>query len=462
MDKLRVWVWKNSKALFNWLAILLSIVVLLLVASYFMFLPGMNKTFFMPGPSTAGHYQFEEKCDLCHKPFGGIKQKACVKCHGEELNKVNDSHKLRKFRDPRNTKNLDKINVKKCRTCHKEHDLDATKNMGVTVASDFCIYCHKDIDKERPTHKGLKFDGCTECHNYHDNTSLYEDFLMKHLDEKDTKNNASIVSRNFAERYKNKNIDKAKALSKLENDAPLSTSYTNKILMDWESSSHAKSGVNCGKCHMDNSNVDKPKWRKRLLIENCQECHKSEVRGFKESRHGMRISQRLSPMQPGLARLPMISDQTDTQIDCNVCHGAHDYDTGFAAVEACLLCHKDKHSVNYKKSKHFKLFVDEKNSQLNNGTGVSCATCHFPREISKESGEEVVIVQHNQNATLRPNQKQIRPICMKCHGLGFSLDALADKQLIMKNFNGRPKIHLESLKMVKERIVEQSKKRGDK
>jgi hypothetical protein len=56
-----------------------------------------------------------------------------------------------------------------------------------------------------------------------------------------------------------------------------------------------------------------------------------------------------------------------------------------------------------------------------------------------------IMVEHNQNATLSPNEKMIRPTCLHCHGLGFTLDALADDALIASNFKGRPSVHVESM-----------------
>ena len=67
-----------------------------------------------------------------------------------------------------------------------------------------------------------------------------------------------------------------------------------------------------------------------------------------------------------------------------------------------------------------------------------------------EGGEEIHI-QHNQNANLRPNEKMIRGVCQNCHGLGFTLDALADTKLVQANFAGRPSVHVESLDWVKRR-----------
>ena len=464
MNRIRVWIWRNQKACKNWLSWFGITALSLLVASYFMFIPGVSKTFFMPGSSIDGHYQIEEQCNLCHKPFGGVKQKACTSCHGEDLKSVNDSHSLKKFRDPRNTLHLDKMNVKKCRICHKEHDLKNTEKMGVTVANDFCIYCHEDIAKERSTHKGLKFDGCTACHKYHDNTNLYEDFLTKHLDEKPTKKKAIIPSRNFGQYYREKNPNKIISLNNKNNDAPSNIRYSKQTISDWESSKHAKSGVNCSKCHKNS--LSKIPWQEKPAIKHCAECHKTEVKGFTESRHGMRLSQKLpttmSPMKPGMARLPMAKDVANNSVDCNSCHKAHKDNTYFAGVEACLNCHIDKHSLNYKKSKHYQLFLDEKLKKSQKGTGVSCATCHLPREMD---GNKLITVQHNQNANLRPNQKQIRTVCMKCHGLGFSLDSLADDNLVKNNFKSRPKVHLKSLDMVKARneqlIKDKKTKNGD-
>jgi hypothetical protein len=56
-------------------------------------------------------------------------------------------------------------------------------------------------------------------------------------------------------------------------------------------------------------------------------------------------------------------------------------------------------------------------------------------------------VQHNQNDTLRPSEKMIRPVCQSCHGLSFALDALADRDLVERNFAGAPAAHVPSLDM---------------
>jgi formate-dependent nitrite reductase cytochrome c552 subunit len=161
----------------------------------------------------------------------------------------------------------------------------------------------------------------------------------------------------------------------------------------------------------------------------------------------MRLASGLPPMSPAHARLPMAPGTADRTLGCTSCHSDHEFDTRRAAADACLECHADKHSLAYKSSPHFALWRAEINGGAAVGSGVSCATCHLPRLVSEEGDAKVVRVQHNQNANLRPNEKMIREVCMNCHGLGFSIDALADPALVEANFRGSPAHHIESIEM---------------
>ena len=158
-------------------------------------------------------------------------------------------------------------------------------------------------------------------------------------------------------------------------------------------------------------------------------------------------------MVAGAARLAMNTQAANTHQGCTACHAAHDFNTRRAAVDACLSCHNDTHSQAYRKSPHYALWQKEIAGSTS-GTGVSCATCHMPRTTKREQGVDVVRVEHNQNANLRPNEKMLREVCMQCHGLSFALDALADPTLIQRNFAGRPGVHIESLDMTRQRSLE--------
>jgi hypothetical protein len=133
-------------------------------------------------------------------------------------------------------------------------------------------------------------------------------------------------------------------------------------------------------------------------------------------------------------------------------------------VEACLGCHRDRHTAAYESSPHYALWKKELAGEATPGSGVSCASCHLPRveHRAPDSSAKRTLVQHNQSDNLRPSEKMIRPVCMSCHGLGFSIDALADAALVGNNFTGQPGRHVKSLDMVAERVKELEEKRRTK
>ena len=403
---------------------------------------------FLPGPTTHGHYQIELRCDACHTPLMGVKTDACNQCHGAEMAAINDSHPRTKFTDPRNADLLAKINAAECVTCHREHRPEQTHAMGLTQPDDYCFHCHRDVAKERPSHTGMSFKTCATagCHNFHDNTALYEDFVAKHAHEPELR----IPTQRLVRPPAMPPAGHA-ALAGAQRNAPAAMPVDQQIIYDWEQSAHARAAVNCSDCHQD-GDAAKP-WVAQPALAACQRCHDGEAKGFLESRHGMRLAAGLPPMTPGEARQPMRADAAHRTMTCNACHESHRYDPRTAAVDACLKCHDDAHSRAYPGSAHQRTWLAELSGAAPAGTGVSCATCHLPRETHRADGRDVVAVQHNQNANLRPNEKMIRTVCLDCHGFPFALDALADRALVEANFRGRPARHLDTVEMVLRRAA---------
>ena len=330
------------------------------VGGYFSFslLTDQNKGIFLPGETSQGHYQIETKCDACHTPMMGVKQEACLQCHAQELNIANDTHPEKKFTDPRNADRVAILDARKCITCHVEHEPDMTHPMGLTLPKDYCLRCHADIGTERPSHKDLGFDTCASagCHNFHDNRALYEDFLSKHFDEPDILDEATVPEPNVAQIRQLLEGITSEPLRAAEQDAPTEVNFDATLLHEWERTTHAQTGINCQDCHMQNG-----VWKNELTHEACRTCHSSEVDGFLGGRHGMRLAQALSPMTPSIARLPMKSDAHDKNLTCVSCHNAHRFDRQYAAVDACLSCHNDIHSLAYTESPHFALWEAETN-----------------------------------------------------------------------------------------------------
>lgn len=423
----------------------------LFLGGYYAYALSNDSDHFLPGQTSHGHHQIELACDACHsESFSGqdVIQKACVDCHSEELDRVEDSHPRKKFTDPRNADRLEKLDARYCVTCHTEHRPDMTAEMGVTLPEDFCFLCHEDVANNRPSHKGLSFDNCASagCHNYHDNKALYEDFLVKHGKEPEIHERPVLPERNLAEFLSAVEEKVTTPLQPEEADMPAFINAEADVIETWAGSAHAQSSVNCSACHMQEE-----VWRDKPSLKACSSCHESENNGFLKGKHGMRMAQGLSPMSPGQARLPMKQQAGGSELGCHSCHDSHSYDTAYATVDACLSCHDDKHSQAYKESSHFKLWRKEHSDPAAAGTGVSCASCHMPRQETTAQGHARVIVNHNQNEFLRPNEKMVRAVCMQCHGLEFTLNALADKALIERNFSGKPQTKLASIRMALER-----------
>jgi hypothetical protein len=163
----------------------------------------------------------------------------------------------------------------------------------------------------------------------------------------------------------------------------------------------------------------------------------------------MRIAVGLTPLMPEMATLPMRPGAAHRAVTCGACHAPHSLDLSRAAVEACESCHADEHTRAYRASPHFALWQLERQGVGSRGSGVSCATCHLPRVLNEDGGRRSLHADHDQSRNLRPSEEMALEVCDSCHGLPFSLAALADPLLIRGNFNGRPAAHLTGIDLVR-------------
>jgi len=339
------------------------------------------------------------------------------------------------------------LDARYCVTCHVEHRPEITGAMGVTVPADVCFLCHSEIAEDRPSHEGMAFTTCASagCHNFHDNRALYEDFLVRHMDEAATDDEGRLLLsnlRDIAEQLPDYPLQDypLTPVSLEQQQLPVGVDVPAAVIEDW-----LASGVGCTGCHATPAEGDG--WIESPGHEVCSSCHRGEVGGFLAGRHGMRLDAQnlgrsLSPMTPAMARLPMKASAHERELGCQSCHGAHRYDSAAASVKACLSCHDDEHSLAYEGSAPA-------------GSGVSCASCHMPR-IDRDYFWGTFThneVQHNQSASLRPNEKMIRDVCLNCHGLEFTLDALADPRLTRNNFSTPPTVHVNSVDLARERAA---------
>ena len=406
------------------------------------FLNATDKTAILPGITTDGHYQIEMQCSACHTDekvenvftTSGVTNTGCLDCHKDDLDEANDSHPVRKFKNPENIIFLEHIDAMKCVTCHQEHNRKVTHPMAVTIPQDYCAHCHEVTLENLDSHKDLSFLTCATsgCHNFHDNRALAPSFLRKHYGEADFKEEAVIQDADALKRWLEEGNKERRALAIEEADAHHARTSDQTVIADWHQSAHAAAGINCSDCHDDPATGD---WVERPGLDSCQLCHGTEVADFQRGKHGMRLPHPdLAPLTVGEARSPMHKDASHRTLSCNSCHTSHRYDRREAAYQACVQCHDSEHVQNYENSGHHRKWLAEVAGTAPAGSGVSCATCHMPREDRTDG----MVVNHNQSANLRPNEKMMHNVCLQCHGAQFSMDSLADSKLIENNFTGRP------------------------
>lgn len=465
---------------------------------------GGDRSTFLPGHTSGVHHQIELACETCHTSDDFASQakirkdinKTCVRCHKAELKEANDSHPIKKFKNPRMADYWDRVDARFCTSCHSEHQPEITLAGLVTLPGDFCVACHsqgdQDVRVNRPSHAGLEFDTCASagCHNYHDNRALYEDFLVKHAAEDWLKPEpvlaAAVLARSRAR------PDAAEIETYLASIAAPDAARDTEADHNWAASAHAAADVGCAGCHAPKAETPseiEAAWIAAPGEEVCAACHRAESKSFALGRHGMRRHPELakprsaksvlkdlgwkSPpdaaisaietyladpapaprMSTSEARIPLLPEAHGKDLTCSTCHMPHEQDLQQAAVGACLSCHADDHSQAYLGSPHHGLWQAELAGNGPAGSGVTCATCHMPQ--SERKG--VVTTNHNQNDTLRPNEKMIRPVCLTCHSLEFSIDALADADLVQRNFTGLPDRHIDSIDWAVNRVDQPEK-----
>lgn len=402
-----------------------------------------RREIYLPGVTSDGHHAIEASCASCHEGFEAIRNTRCQECHTAELFK--DTHSVRLFDDPRWAADLAVINASRCITCHAEHRV---ARGGVTVAPEFCFPCHDDVVQKRASHRTFASTSCGDagCHNYHDNSTVNTAFLSLRAGQSMMTNPAQLPT--WQRSTVSQAVQSAATRSGVNLPPPQNLPASDEITRGVAGSAHGRAQVGCGDCH----SADGPD-HLRPGIKVCQRCHEFEVETFTAGRHGSRLRVELEPLGPGDARLPMkpSSETRPVALDCGTCHDPHAVDTRPAATEACLTCHDDEHSRNFKASTHAAL---PGATEAASPSAVTCATCHLPRtEVTDEAGRHVA-VNHNNSFTLRPTDRMARMVCLHCHGLELSLTSVLDPRLVASNFDGRPSDRHPTFSLIESHLLE--------
>lgn len=132
-------------------------------------------------------------------------------------------------------------------------------------------------------------------------------------------------------------------------------------------------------------------------------------------------------------------------MNCNTCHNVHTVNTHVAAVDSCLSCHNDTHSLNYENSQHAQLFAAEGILPRPSPESVTCSACHLPRQ--QQNG--TVFVNHNNTYTLLPRDRMVKEVCINCHGVEYAYESIFDDTLIENNFAAAPTQEMETFEMIR-------------
>ena len=214
----------------------------------------------------------------------------------------------------------------------------------------------------------------------------------------------------------------------------------------WQTSAHALSEINCSSCHQA---AETKEFVSQPGVESCQTCHQQDVDTFLLGKHGIRLLEGATPLTPAMARLPMQAAALDNPMNCNSCHDVHSVNTVQAAVDSCLSCHNDTHSLNYQTSRHAELFAADSNLPRPSATAVSCATCHLPRHETGTGDNIFTQVNHNNTYTLLPRDRMVKDVCLNCHGAEYSYNSIFDDDLVEANFDAPPTLALETFELAR-------------
>ena len=306
----------------------------------------------------------------------------------------------------------------------------------------------------------MAFNTCNSagCHKFHDNRALYEDFLAKHLDEPaNTEQAPQLRARNFRE-----------------------------VAAEWPGYPVDRFPLKrANRCRCAARIHAVARGRRRLARDGAR-AFRRELQRLPQGGEGRRRSMGEAPRPQGVRDLPRARDQRLSRRQAR--HAARRRlsadDAAAARASRCTPKRGDNRArmrelslgapLRYEESRgrsvrrlpprraHASLralaalrAVEERarrrGASRQRASRARAATCRAKSIASREPARSAILVQHNQNDNLRPNEKMIRPVCMSCHGLGYSIDALADSEARREQLP-RPAPHArEELDMVAQR-----------
>ena len=218
------------------------------------------------------------------------------------------------------------------------------------------------------------------------------------------------------------------------------------------------SGVNCSGCHPGQGRTAAlGGWRPELPV--CKTCHADQARTLPKASTACgcataSVSRNDGPLRPlSKTPLPPMTPRGSPRADVkrsrtahcarlqHLSSRAHDFNT---ARRQGRSLHRLSRRYAYQGLLRLAAL---RAVEARNGRRAAARQRRLVRHLSHAgdrgraatTAPKAIFVTHNQNDNLRPNEKMVRSVCGNCHGLQFTLDALADPALVERNFKGRPR-----------------------
>jgi len=375
---------------------------------------GSKMSMFRPGPMFDGHQRFADGCFACHEKWSGVDDRKCLSCHENFIGV--DTHGAARMVNPVRAVVPERLASASCVTCHREHRSIEAKS-GYTGPPGLCAMCHPKR-RLNEGHAGFDPESCStpSCHRYHFNIGA-DDFAR--ADKRVILPRSKVVEAPSGGEH-------VGIVSAGVNKMRRTVFYkSNPVIMaQYQISPHYGTQATCDRCHKGKirTSAQRAAINKRPGARVCMECHPVQTRGYGSGRHGAHDLQGLEPFtDPG------------QQVGCGGCHDVHSLGMQEARRRACERCHaRSAHVANYSKSGHYRYLSDPVFS-YKPMTGVDCAGCHMPRLERNGSATE-----HNESWLVSTRERMAVYVCVRCHGLAFSLQSLYDPKVVRSNFTIAP------------------------
>jgi len=237
----------------------------------------------------------------------------------------------------------------------------------------------------------------------------------------------------------------------------------------WQEGIHAKNGVGCETCHVQNlsktdvfekkdlkyyrperGNCDDERVQRQVFPDKCGKCHAEQYNNFMKSGHATSWEMMINTCD---SLIPKSTFSTkcrschDIQFRCDSCHTRHIfYSLDTNSPEVCKTCHSGAGDhlpyETYTSSRHGTLYKRAEIEPPNSSQSASpsrapvCVTCHMPEGThNTRYGLTNIGIKTNDHKEMERKRNEMIVVCTKCHSRSSAKRTLDYADTIQKEVN---------------------------